>query len=91
MDFGSPRHMARPETSWLRPLAEAVRAQRTKLGLTQQEVSVLAGCGPVFIYDVESGKKATLRLDKLLDVLHVLGLQLTLEPGQHRLRVSEPA
>ncbi|NOK09730.1 helix-turn-helix domain-containing protein [Corallococcus exercitus] len=82
--------MDRPETAWLQPLAEAVRARRTKLGLTQQEVSVLAGCGPVFIYDVESGRKATLRLDKLLDVLHVLGLQLALEPGQHRLRVSEP-
>lgn len=82
--------MAQSETSWLRPLGEAVRARRTKLGLTQQEVSVLAGCGPVFIYDVESGRKATLRLDKLLDVLHVLGLQLALEPGQHRLRVSEP-
>jgi y4mF family transcriptional regulator len=83
--------MAQSETSWLRPLGEAVRTRRTKLGLTQQEVSVLAGCGPVFIYDVESGRKATLRLDKLLDVLHVLGLQLALEPGQHRLRVSEPA
>ncbi|RKH62255.1 transcriptional regulator [Corallococcus sp. AB049A] len=82
--------MARPEISWLQPLAEAVRTQRTKLRLTQQQVSVLAGCGPVFIYDVESGRKATLRLDKLLDVLHVLGLQLTLEPGQQRLRVSEP-
>jgi y4mF family transcriptional regulator len=70
-------------------LATAVRKQRKALGLTQQEVSELAGCGPVFIYDLESGRKPTLRLDKLLDVLAVLGLQLALEPGKQRLRVGE--
>ncbi|MFL5359112.1 helix-turn-helix domain-containing protein [Archangium sp.] len=75
--------------AWLPALAGAVRRQRKALGLTQQEVSELAGCGPVFIYDLESGRKPTLRLDKLLDVLAVLGLQLTLEPGKQRLRVGE--
>jgi hypothetical protein len=41
----------------------------------------------VFVYDVESGK-ATLRLDKLLDLLEVLGLELVLAPGTHRLRTE---
>ncbi|HSP79639.1 MAG TPA: helix-turn-helix domain-containing protein, partial [Myxococcaceae bacterium] len=68
--------------------ARAVRRQRKALGLSQEQLSELAGCGPVFIYDVESGKP-TLRLNKLLDVLVVLGLQLTLEPGKQGLRVSE--
>ena len=64
---------------WSLALAAAVRRQRKQLGLTQRQLSDLAGTGPVFIYELESGKP-TLRLDKLLDVLHVLGLQLTLEP-----------
>ncbi|MCP3136869.1 helix-turn-helix domain-containing protein [Pyxidicoccus xibeiensis] len=76
-------------SGWLQALAQAVRTQRKRLGLTQHDVSALAGCGPVFIYDVESGRKPTLRLDKLLDVLNVLGLQLALESGQQRFRVSE--
>lgn len=75
--------------AWLPALARAVRKQRKALGLTQREVSELAGCGPVFIYDLESGRKPTLRLDKLLDVLAVLGLELALEPGKQRLRVGE--
>ncbi|MCP3165838.1 helix-turn-helix domain-containing protein [Myxococcus qinghaiensis] len=70
-------------------LAQAVRTQRKRLGLTQIELSDLAGCGPVFIYDVESGRKSTLRLDKLVDVLNVLGLQLAIERGNQRLHVSE--
>jgi HTH-type transcriptional regulator / antitoxin HipB len=74
---------------WRQALAQAVRTQRKRLGLTQHDVSTLAGCGPVFIYDVESGRKPTLRLDKLLDVLNVLGLQLALESGKQRFRVSE--
>ncbi|NVJ27410.1 MULTISPECIES: helix-turn-helix domain-containing protein [Myxococcus] len=77
------------ENTWLDALAHSVRAQRKRLGLTQIELSDLAGCGPVFIYDVESGRKSTLRLDKLVDVLNVLGLQLALERGNQRLHVSK--
>jgi y4mF family transcriptional regulator len=66
-----------------------VRARRRKLGLTQIELSDLAGCGPVFIYDLESGRKPTLRLDKLMDVLSVLGLRLAVEAGAGGLRVAE--
>lgn len=75
--------------AWSHKLAQVVRNQRKALRLTQQEVSALAGCGPVFIYDLESGKKTTLRLDKLMDVLTVIGLQLKLEPGKNRLEVSD--
>jgi HTH-type transcriptional regulator / antitoxin HipB len=75
------------DTAWPQALAIAVRTRRKHLGLTQRELSALAGCGPVFIYDLETGK-ASLRLDKVLDVLHVLGLQLALEPGTQRFRVS---
>lgn len=77
-----------PGEKWLTELGAAVRLQRRRLGLTQLEVAALAGCGPVFLYDLESGRKRTLQVGKLLDVLRVLGLQLALEPGQAGLRVS---
>ena len=54
-------------------------------------MSQLASCGVDFVYDVETGKPS-LRLDKVLDILAVLGLELVLEPGREVLRVaSEPA
>jgi len=68
-------------------LATAVRQRRKALDVTQIELARLAGCGPVFVYDLESAK-TTLRLDKLLDVLEVLGLELVLKPGKARLRVD---
>jgi HTH-type transcriptional regulator/antitoxin HipB len=69
------------------PLADAVRRRRKELGVTQIELARLAGCGPVFIYDLESAK-TTLRLDKLLDVLDVLGLEIVVQPGHARLRTD---
>jgi len=69
-------------------LAQVVRRRRKALGITQIVLSELAGCGPAFIYDVERGK-ATLRLDKLLDVLEVLGLELVLREGKARLSIAE--
>ncbi len=68
--------------------ARAIRARRKALRLTQIELSRLAGCGPDFVYDLEVGKPS-LRLDKLIDVLVVLGLELVLHPGKNGLRVSE--
>jgi len=62
------------------PLAEAVRGRRVELDLTQAELADLAGCSQRFVHTVEQGKP-TLRLDKLLDVLEVLGLGLSVGPG----------
>ena len=68
-------------------LARAIRARRKALKLTQVDLSRLAGCGPDFVYDVEVGKMS-LRLDKLLDVLDVLGLELVVSQGKDVLRVA---
>lgn len=76
-----------PDARGVAALGRAVRARRKALKLTQIGLSQLAGCGPDFIYDVESGKPS-LRLDKLLDVLEVLGLELVLAPGKTALRVA---
>ena len=62
-------------------LAKAVRDQRKALGLSQAQLAELSGCGTAFLYHVENGKPS-LRLDKLLEVLEVLGLRLRVEPGQ---------
>jgi len=61
-------------------LADAVRRRRTSLGLKQVDLAELAGCSTRFVHAVEAGK-ATMRFDKLLHVLRVLGLRLQLEPA----------
>lgn len=70
----------RPE-SGLSALARAVRARREELGLRQAELADLAGCSQRFVHTVEHGK-ASLRLDKVLNVLEVLGLGLEVVPGR---------
>ncbi|MDT8340242.1 MAG: helix-turn-helix transcriptional regulator [Longimicrobiales bacterium] len=62
-------------------LALAVRRRRVELGLRQADLAELAGCSQRFVHTVEQGKP-TLRLDKLLDVLEVLGLGLAVVPGR---------
>lgn len=62
-------------------LAQAVRVRREELGLRQAELADLAGCSQRFVHTVEHGK-ASLRLDKVLDVLKVLGLGLAVVPGR---------
>ena len=64
---------------WALELAAQVRGRRKALRLTQKQVADLSRCGPDFLYDVERGKP-TLRLDKLIPVLGVLGLKFKLEP-----------
>ena len=56
-------------------LAEAVRAAREAAGMTQAALAERARVGLKFLYELESGKD-TLRTDKVLDVLKVLGLHL---------------
>lgn len=56
-------------------LADAVRAAREAAGMTQATLAERARVGLKFLYELESGKD-TLRTDKVLDVLKVLGLHL---------------
>jgi len=70
-----PPTSAHPSTKLL---GSAVRERRRRLGLRQLALADLAGVGVAFIYDLERGKP-TLRLDKALAVLAVLGLGLVVE------------
>ncbi len=65
--------------AWSVALGEEVRRRRKVLRLTQAELADLANCGPDFLYDLERGKP-TIRIDKLMLVLEVLGLTFKLEP-----------
>lgn len=62
-------------------LGRTVRAQRKRLGLTQEDLAIHAGVGLAFLYQLETGKR-TVRLDKVLAVFEVLGIAVTLSLGQ---------
>ena len=68
-------------------LGTAIRDRRRALSLNQAELSNLSGAGLAFLYELEHGKP-TVRLDKLLSVLAVLGLELQLHAGKRTLVVS---
>lgn len=52
-----------------------IRQTRRSLKVTQKEVAALAGTGPRFIIDLEHGK-ATCELQKVLEVINILGIQM---------------
>ena len=53
-------------------IAEFVKERRKKLGMTQVTLADRAGVGLRFVRDLEQGK-TTLRLDKVNEVVQVLG------------------
>ena len=62
-------------------LGRAIRGRRKALALTQKELANYADVGVAFLYDLEKGK-ASVRLDKVLDVLRILGLQMVIVDGK---------
>ena len=59
-------------------LGQAVHGARKQLGLTQPQLALAAGVGVRFVVELEAGKP-TVRLEKVLNVLHALGGQVLLE------------
>lgn len=59
-------------------LGEEVRRRRRELHLNQAEVADLAGVSPSLVRFIERDKP-TVRLDKVADVLNVLGLEMTVK------------
>ena len=62
-----------------REIGQTIKAVRTTLGATQRQLALAAGTGLRFVIDLEHGKP-TCEIGKALDVLHALGVQVTLEP-----------
>lgn len=54
-----------------------IRKVRKSVGATQKDLALTAGTGLRFITDLEKGK-STCQIGKILQVLQVLGIQLTL-------------
>jgi len=59
-------------------LGDVVRAFRTSQSLTQADILGLANTGNRFIVELENGKP-TVQLQKVLDVLDVLGLEIVVQ------------
>lgn len=59
-----------------------VQQLRQEQSLLQADLAGLAGTGNRFIVDLEKGKP-TLQMQKVLDLLDLMGLELTLQP-KHR-------
>lgn len=70
-------------------LAQAVRSARERLGLTQGDLAKRARVGMKFLYELEAGKD-TLRSDKVLDVLDVLGLRLVVAASRPAIEPPAP-
>ncbi len=71
----------------VRELGQFVRSYRKANRITQRQLALLAGTSEEFVVNLERGKP-TLRFDKLLSVLDILGLQLVIQPGKGDLIVA---
>ena len=58
----------------MNPIAEFVKTNRRKAGLTQGEFAMRSGLGLRFIRDLEQGK-ATVRMDKVNVALRMFGME----------------
>ncbi|MEY4581971.1 MAG: hypothetical protein RL701_6674 [Pseudomonadota bacterium] len=69
------------------PLGAIVRERRKALQLSQSELAALAGVGLAFLYELEHGKPSV-RIDKVLAVFTVLGLELHVREGKERVSAA---
>jgi HTH-type transcriptional regulator / antitoxin HipB len=64
-------------------LGALVRAQRKRLALKQLDIAGLANTGNRFVVELENGKP-TVQLQKVLDVMDLLGLEVVVRPKTPR-------
>ena len=64
-------------------IGQVVRAQRQSQGLRQIDLAGIGNTGNRLIVDIEKGKP-TVQLQKVLDVLELLGLELTVRSKASR-------
>jgi len=64
-------------------LGAVVRAQRRRLALKQLDIAGLGNTGNRFIVDLENGKP-TVQLQKVLDIMDLLGLELVVRAKRGR-------
>jgi len=64
-------------------IVKQIKGHRKQLGLTQEQFAKRVGVGLRFLRELEQGK-ATIRMDKLNQVLDYLGFELTLTKKNSR-------
>lgn len=64
-------------------VGQMVKRQRNDMNLRQLDVAGLANTGNRLIVDVENGKP-TVQLQKVLDLLDILGLEVVIQPKTSR-------
>ncbi len=64
-------------------VGQLVKRQRNGMKLRQLDVAGLANTGNRLIVDVENGKP-TVQLQKVLDLLDILGLEVVIQPKTSR-------
>ena len=69
-------------------LGRVIRKERKAQSLTQQQLGQFSGTGLNFISQLERGK-STVRFDKLLAVIEVLGLELQVRRGKGVISTSK--
>ena len=74
-----------------RQIGANVRDERVRQGLTQQQLADVAGVSRGFIARLEKGAATAIYPEKLLDVLHALGLSLFLERPESEQQTDTPA
>ncbi len=67
----------------LRQLGALVRQVRKSQGITQEDLSALAGLGPRLIGEIERGKP-TAEIGKVFQLLASLGLDVVIQPRTSR-------
>ena len=56
-------------------IGSLVKQKRNQLNMTQPQLAAISGTGVRFISDLENGK-STMQIGKILEILHVLGLDI---------------
>ena len=60
-------------------IGQLVRQRRKQAGLTLKDAAGMAGVGVRFLSELERGKP-TLQIGRVIDVLHLFGLELHVHP-----------
>lgn len=71
-----------------RQIGMVVRDERTQQGMTQQQLADVAGVSRGFVARLEKGAATAIYPEKLLDVLHALGLSLLLKRPESEQQAS---
>lgn len=64
------------EDNSYRIIADYIKGKRKQVHLTQPELAQKAGVGLRFVRELEQGKKSTLRIDKINQVLKLFGMEV---------------